>query len=477
MSTPFDDVQRIVLRGSPRRESPPNKSAVWQQACHLMLRFEPGSSPHYFLHGLAPDLWPTRAGVDKADLQVSLGFSRPGLQKLQVPDHVLANFASKAPAFYAGAAVRGGLHCAATGSSAPSGWNPAFAFTSLDAVLTLHATEGVSIARALAHVESVAAKAGVNMVERVTATRLRHRPDGEPETTSAQWVHFGYRDGLSRIGIHGLSSPEVIRELHSTSLHQPGEFVLGHMQDSGANPWIAGPGRRVWSDEVRSFFRNGSFGVLQQIEQDIAGFEAFVTQAAKETGLDPHLIKAKLCGRYPDGRPLANDNLRPEDDFAYDEDTQGTRCPYGSHVRRMNPRDGSAVQDARRRALLRRGMPYGSAWPSADSDEKEKRGLIGHFFCASIEDQFEHLIAQWADRVPLGSADRGGARDPLFGAHEAGDGPFEIPRGAGMPSLPLRGLRPFTRTLGTAYLFYPSVATLRGIADSGLWGAVVEDDD
>jgi signal transduction histidine kinase len=41
-----------------------------------------------------------------------------------------------------------------------------------------------------------------------------------------------------------------------------------------------------------------------------------------------------------------------------------------------------------------------------DSPVNEPRGLMGQFFCASIEDQYEHLVGQWADRVPLASADR-----------------------------------------------------------------------
>ena len=127
-------------------------------------------------------------------------------------------------------------------------------------------------------------------------------------------------------------------------------------------------------------------------------------------------------------------------------------------------------------------MPYGPEWKANKavngkySADDKSRGLIGQFFCASIENQFEHLLGEWADRVPLGSPDEGGARDPLIGAHAPGDGPFEIPR----PKHPedptkkpdplrLTGLTPFTRTVGAAYLFYPSLATLCGIAKSRLW--------
>jgi deferrochelatase/peroxidase EfeB len=267
--------------------------------------------------------------------------------------------------------------------------------------------------------------------------------------------------------------------------------VLGYLQDCGADPWVAGPGLQIWPDKVRAFFRNGSFGVLQQIEQDVSAFERFVEEKAKETQLSPGMIKGKLCGRYPNGRPLAaGDGVDPRMDFDYSADPKGHRCPFGSHARRMNPRlprtnavDGENPMDppdagdrpahfGRARPLLRRGMPYGPPWVSEEKEKAnpQQRGLIGQFFCASIEDQYEHLLGEWAERVPLGSPDEGGARDPLFGAHEPSDGPFDIPRPPGQPVLRLKGLTAFTRTIGVAYLFYPSLTTVACIADSSMWG-------
>jgi hypothetical protein len=138
--------------------------------------------------------------------------------------------------------------------------------------------------------------------------------------------------------------------------------------------------------------------------------------------------------------------------------------------------DSRLAHFSRPRPLLRRGMTYGPPWRDGEPGGRPPRGLIGQFFCASIEDQFEHLLGEWAERVPLGSPDGGGARDPLIGTHEPGDGPFEVPR-AKEPALRLTGLQAFTRTLGVAYLFYPSLTTLAGIADNCLWGAGNDDED
>ena len=298
-----------------------------------------------------------------------------------------------------------------------------------------------------------------------------------------EWTHFGFRDGLARVGIHGWTEEKKLAECKPFSVHHAGEFVLGHPQDSGANPYIAGPGSRVWPEEVRAFFHNGSFAVLHQLEQHVEAFDEFV---AKETDrlnkeadrlkIDADYLKAKLCGRYPDGRVLsAQPPGRVDADFDFANDDDGRHCPFGSHIRRMNPRaaigaDGALAHAARSRALLRRGMPY-----VRDRDDGSKeRGFVGHFFCASIEDQFEHLVGQWGERVPLGSADRGRARDPLIGAHEYDDGDFEIPTDDPKASLTVKGLKSFVRVVGTSYLFYPSLSTFDRIIASEAW---IPDDD
>ena len=63
-------------------------------------------------------------------------------------------------------------------------------------------------------------------------------------------------------------------------------------------------------------------------------------ERARASGIDARELKAKMCGRFPDGRPLAMPKSQPLDDFDYSEDTKGYGCPFGSHVRRLNPREG-----------------------------------------------------------------------------------------------------------------------------------------
>ena len=495
----FNDVQRIVLRGGAAR------GTGWNASAHLLIDFGERSPLHFINQVLAgqPDagLPPVSAnGGQTPAVQVSLGFTRRGLERAYVPSHLLALLAYKAPAFHAGAARRAARHLALTGASAAERWDwgaviqdgksgAAVRFDAFDAVLSLHGPNDAALAAPLDAVHELAKRSEILLAELPRGRALPAPVEfaaatSVPRTGPGQWVHFGYLDGLSKTGIKGVTSAQTLATLKPQSCHEAGEFVLGHVQDSGGNPWVAGPGLRVWPEDARAFFFNGSFGVLHLVEQDIKAFELYVSSAAKATGLSAAEVKGKLCGRLPDGRPLAAMRAGG-DDFDYAEDANGLACPFGSHVRRMNPRlpvdaDGKVLLNeaaadeqpahfSRRRPLLRRGMPYGPAWTGESETSPPSRGLIGHFFCASIEEQFEHLLSEWADRVVLGSPDRGGARDPFIGAHERGDGHFDLPQPAGERARSLPAMTAFTRTRGCAYLFYPSLGTLSGIAGSALW--------
>lgn len=494
----FHDVQRIVLRGSAARGS------GWRASAHLLIDFGERSPLHFISRLLAgqPDsgLPPVSAdGAATPAVQVSLGFTRRGLERACVPGHLLALLAYKAPAFHAGAARRAARHLALTGPSAAEQWDwgsrsanderARFRFDAFDAVVSVHGSSDAALDAPLKAIRALAAHNEMLLAELPRGGALPAPAEfanawSAPGTGPGQWVHFGYLDGLSKTGIKGVNAAQTLATLKPQSCHEAGEFLLGHAQDAGGNPWIAGPGLRVWPEDARAFFFNGSFGVLQLIEQDVDAFEAYVGAAARESGLSRNEVKGKLCGRTADGHPLA-DPAAGGNDFDYAKDPEGRKCPFGSHVRRMNPRlpvdtSGKVLFDeaagveqpahfSRRRPLLRRGMPYGPAWPGEAKDPPPSRGLIGHFFCASIEEQFEHLLGEWADRVALGSPDRGGARDPFIGAHERGDGRFDLPQPAGERVRGLPAMAPFTRTRGCAYLFYPSLSTLADIADSALW--------
>ena len=94
--------------------------------------------------------------------------------------------------------------------------------------------------------------------------------------------------------------------------------------------------------------------VFRKLYQDAAAFRRYLATAAKTLyGSDDHyhqeLVAAKMMGRWRSGCPL---DLSPDKDdpaiaadpqrrnnFTYAGDDHGLRCPLGSHLRRVNPRE------------------------------------------------------------------------------------------------------------------------------------------
>src|SRR4029077_1507530 len=156
---------------------------------------------------------------------------------------------------------------------------------------------------------------------------------------------------------------------------------------------------------------NSSYAAFRILEQDVAGFEAFLTEYATKVGLDPEMLAAKVCGRWRNGNPLElvpapapvlpvsqlNDFKYLNSSDATQDDTLGLKCPIGSHIRRNNPRDAAVVgTDSTHHRIVRRAMPYGPAYDPAHPDSAPTpRGLIGYFINASLFNQFEFLTGQW----------------------------------------------------------------------------------
>ncbi|HEY4157413.1 MAG TPA: hypothetical protein VGM29_04920, partial [Polyangiaceae bacterium] len=231
----------------------------------------------------------------------------------------------------------------------------------------------------------------------------------------------------------------------------------------------------------------------------------FVERAAKHVPDAPEgargrdWLAAKLVGRWPNGTalsvypdlpgPIAQED---EDDFLYGtaQDSFGTRCPIGSHIRRTNPRDtalpvphdpelsgdpadadtrNDRLQLANRHRVLRRGRAYGPI-VSHDCDPEvlrtteiaQERGLYFLCFSANIERQFEFVQSNWALNPAFAglSADP----DPLLAAsrafpYTASD--FTI---QGCPTRRIHGLPRVVETRGGAYFFMPSRRALEYLA-------------
>ena len=297
--------------------------------------------------------------------------------------------------------------------------------------------------------------------------------------------HFGFRDGISQPYIAGSNTSQRPRgDMAAANIVQPGEFVLGHVNESGVVVpplWLSRKKTQRRFQYLRDdglaagradFGRNGSYLVFRQLSMDKEGFNEFIAANAPDGNGD--LLRAKIVGRWPSGAPLVKtpDKDAPEmgtdNDFLFmQEDRYGYRCPVGSHIRRSNPRDALANERAgispqaslnrsRRARIIRRSRPYGSFASSEDADE---RGL--HFIClnASLRDQFEFIQSAWVNNKEF--AGLRGEVDPLIGTA----GPH--PSAYTMQKAPISdqvGMKNFVSVAGGGYFFMPGMNALRFIA-------------
>lgn len=425
---------------------------------YFLLRVQQPAAARQFLRSLLDQGWVVHAHEARAHAArlhaqqrcpVGIGFSFAGLQALGVPTRALRLAAEQAPAFAEGAPLRAAHRLADTGPSSASGWEPAFQHRRSHIFLTLHADDPATLADCSQTLQALAGPALDGWGTPLDGAHLGHNKKQRRE-------HFGYLDGLTNPlidGIHTLPHPHVPLAVPPT-LHASGEFLLGHRNADGYTPWL----NTSESASVRQFFANGSFAALRKMAQDTAGFQQFVGSHP----LPEATVRAKLLGRWDNGQvvspaPVAGPKPATRaglNNFDFKNDQHGLGCPYGAHIRRMNPRE-DAVVPVRKRPLIRRGIPY-----TTDAE----RGLLGLFFCASLEDQFEHLLAEWGNKNPFGVPNPSSAKDPLIGNHEGDGGVFHIPQPHG-PDLQLCGFAPFVTTRGTLYSFFPSLPALALLAD------------
>ncbi|MHC9296709.1 Dyp-type peroxidase [Mycobacterium sp. LTG2003] len=308
--------------------------------------------------------------------------------------------------------------------------------------------------------------------------------------------HFGFRDGISQPLIDGYDAGGPAGNTVAA-----GEFVLGYPNAYGQftdRPLIdpASDPRGLLPEAAddrgrRDFGKDGSYLVVRQLRQDVAGFwNSLADRSGDALDRVPACVglAAKMVGRWPSGAPLvkaptADDPaLADDNDFMYfrSEDADGLKCPIGSHLRRSNPRDaldpfpGSdrSIDVGKRHRIIRRGRVYGPPLaPSMEpadligaADDGVDRGL--HFICFNTQlgRQFEFIQHTWVNSTK-------------FDGSYAEDDPITGPRGNGhgeaggtftVQQEPIRkrvtGLPRFVRTVGGAYFFMPGIAATRYLA-------------
>lgn len=358
---------------------------------------------------------------------------------------------------------------------------------SVDAVLLVY---GVNPGTCQAVINSHVTKNNLTLVKMITSPVrpvLENGLRAEP---------FGFADGISNPAIKGLRGDPGLQ----ADQVSPGEILLGyphmrgglpptceipgHLDPLDILPAIRGQAYRRYpafgletgAAADHDFGRNGTFLVVRQLEQDVAGFIDYTRQAAAalvgQAGaprVDAEWVAAKMVGRWRDGSPVVlypdRQPRKPDmtNDFLYATlDPRGFACPLGSHVRRTNPRDSLMADDLKTpnhissHRILRRGRAY----LETEAEGKQSEGLIFLAACADLERQFEFVQQTWIGDPSFHGLT--GESDPAVdsdGLHQD----LSLPDGRTVRRL--RGIPDFVTVRGGGYFFMPSRSALYYLAD------------
>lgn len=279
--------------------------------------------------------------------------------------------------------------------------------------------------------------------------RLTYREVGRRLTGSAE--HFGFRDGVSQ--------PDVLGDGTQIGI-AAGHFVFGYPRRANSPP-------PQFAQDPRNVTDNGSLLVFRRLAQDVGEFRSFCKAERDRLqqswpDLSEEWLAALIVGRWPSGAPshpifghdpgVVNDT--PDNSFDFFSDDKGLACPFGAHIRKVNPRKGSSdVVDVPR--LLRRGIPFG---PPYDIDPQRERGLLFLAYHSSIQRGFEFISSMW-----MNSDDRPGPGDDVLIGRPFDSRSMTINRINGNVSIATTG-RQWIHPTGGAYLFAPGK---RGLAMLG----------
>jgi deferrochelatase/peroxidase EfeB len=186
-------------------------------------------------------------------------------------------------------------------------------------------------------------------------------------------------------------------------------------------------------------------------------------------------------GRFEDGTPILGSSgpgqgPRQNNDFRFDGDAKGERCPFHAHIRKVNPRGdlirGTALTEPaeRQRRITRRGITYGartmrpSPLRAMDGLPSKGVGLLFMCFQADIRRQFAFMQKEWCNDANFPAKATG--VDPVVGQRVKEDCPdHRWPNGAGAP-LSFR-FESFVRMKGGEYFFAPSLPYFDTLVNGG----------
>jgi deferrochelatase/peroxidase EfeB len=432
--------------------------------------------------------------IAKPKATVNIAFTYPGLKALGLPYDSLMSFP---PEFAMGMKMRKDI-LGDNGSSAPEHWDPIWRddpvhiSISINGQLPEHIEEKyqwlLSLVEQNDGITLLTGHRGDNGEENLPYQDAKAVfEDGKP--TSKE--HFGYTDGIGDPVFEGLpgSKERVLgRGKQTKNGWEPlatGEFLLGHIDEAKEYPVAPNP---------MLLSRNGTFMVYRKLHENVGSFNALLEREGTHYPGGKDLLAAKFVGRWQDnGAPLVHapdtetkkawdarfavaspaEKDKMLSNFTYDDDMHGAKCPYSSHLRRINPRASLEREKdafdtpsalANRRRILRRGLPYGEVKDPTHNDGNH--GIVIMMLNADISRQFEFVQQQW---VNYGNDFRAGNdKEIILGNHDCeypSKAVLQVDPESDQPPYFVRNIPRLVETRGGDYFFIPSMTALRMIAD------------
>ena len=278
--------------------------------------------------------------------------------------------------------------------------------------------------------------------------------------------HFGFADGRSQPLFFQSDIKRESAKRDDTDVWDPGagpDLVLapdpyGQEKD--------GTGNVVYQ-------HSGSYLVFRKLEQYVRAFKERERQLAQALGLpeaDAKRAGALVMGRFEDGTPVAlkctPDRSAPVlNNFTYEGDSHGGKCPFQAHIRKVNPRQKGVPR------IVRRGITYGKRDkepqenPSLEELPVNDVGLLFMCYQRNIAQQFEVMQYLYASdpRIP-GEGDPG--IDPIIGQPGGnGVGQQRWPASWGAPRQQHKpfDFHSFVTLKGGEYFFAPSIYFLKRV--------------
>ncbi len=277
--------------------------------------------------------------------------------------------------------------------------------------------------------------------------------------------HFGYVDGRSQPLYF---SQDFNQDEGPTDVWDPAEPLKRVL--------VADPMLSVVGANAADAF--GSYFVFRKLEQNVLGFktrERELAEALNLADVERERAGAMAVGRFEDGTPVAlsrSDGFVPvkDNNFTYDVDADGLKCPFQAHIRKANPRGdierklvpgGDLEQLERSRRVTRRGIPFGQrdthpqSFQSLDELPSHGVGLLFMCFGSSIANQFGFMQKSWINNADFVLPGTG--VDPVVAENDSAPVPQEWPTEWGKNGKTPFSFEGFVHFKGGEFFFAPSI--------------------